>query len=231
MSTAPSHPGRPGRPPRLSRAEIVTAARRIIDEEGVAKLTMRRLAKEIGSTPMALYHHVRDKEELLLLLLEDYAGQAPRPSLPADPRERLLAAATAMRDLLARCPWLVEVLTADDLLAPSALWFVEQVVDAAIACGLSPEQAVHAYRSIWYYTAGELIVRATAARRRATDDRPTYRDQVFAGLDPAGLPRLAALGPRWAELTATDTYAAGLRALVDGLLSAGRAGTPYGNGE
>ncbi|MFG3246874.1 TetR/AcrR family transcriptional regulator [Streptomyces sp. NPDC048187] len=218
MSTASPRPGRPGRPPRLSRAEIVTTARRIVDEEGVGKLTMRRLAKELGSTPMALYHHVRDKEELLLLLLEDFAGRAARPRLPADPRERLLAAATAMRDLLAQCPWLVEVLTADDLLAPSALWFVEHVVDAAVECGLTPEQAVGAYRSIWYYTAGELVVRATAARRRATDTRPTYRDRVFADLDPASLPRLAALGPRWAELTAEDTYATGLRALVDGLL-------------
>ncbi|POX51469.1 TetR family transcriptional regulator, partial [Streptomyces sp. Ru71] len=222
---------RPGRPPRLSRAEIITAARRIIDEEGAGRLTMRRLAKEIGSTPMALYHHVRDKEELLLLLLEDFAGQAPRPSLPADPRERLIAAASAMRDLLAQCPWLVEVLTADDLFAPSALWFVEHIVDAAIACGLTPEQAVHAYRTVWYYTAGELVVRATAARRRATDERPTYRDQVFADLDRADLPRLAALGPRWAELTAQDTYAAGLRALVDGLLTAGGARTPYTSGE
>ncbi|CAL9569482.1 hypothetical protein SUDANB174_04765 [Streptomyces sp. enrichment culture] len=226
MPTPSPRPGRPGRPPRLSRAEIVTTARRIVDEEGVAKLTMRRLAREMDSTPMALYHHVRDKEELLLLLLEDFAAQAARPRLPDDPRERLLTAATAMRDLLTQCPWLVEVLTADDLLAPSALWYVEQVVDAAVDCGLTPEQAVRAYRSIWYYTAGELVVRAAAARRRAADARPTYRERVFADLDPAALPRLAALGPRWGELTAEDTCAVGLRALVDGLLPPHRTGAP-----
>ncbi|MCZ9344823.1 TetR/AcrR family transcriptional regulator, partial [Streptomyces sp. TRM76130] len=38
-----------GRPPRISREEIVEAARRIVDEGGVDRLTMRRLAAEVGS--------------------------------------------------------------------------------------------------------------------------------------------------------------------------------------
>ncbi|MGW3205177.1 TetR/AcrR family transcriptional regulator [Streptomyces sp. NPDC001135] len=216
---APRKP--PGRPARISRAEIIRTALRIVTEDGVDRLTMRRLASEIGSTPMALYHHVRDKEELLILLLDDYAARTlRRPSEPpADPRERVIAAATAIHEVLAACPWVVEVLTADDLMSTSALWFVEQMVDGLTDCGLSLEQAVHGYRTIWYYTAGEIVVRATAARRRTTDDRPTYRDRVFADLDPAELPRLAEVSSRWAPLTAEDTYAPGLRALLNGLLA------------
>ncbi|MFJ1730891.1 TetR/AcrR family transcriptional regulator [Streptomyces sp. NPDC088254] len=209
-----------GRPPRISREEVVTAARRIVDAEGVDRLTMRRLATEIGSTPMALYHHVRNKEELLVLLLDDYATRTlHRPELPAQPRERIVVAAATIHAALAACPWIVEVLTADDLMATSALWFVEQIVDGLVECGLSPEQAVHGYRAIWYYTAGEIVVRVTAARRRTDDDRPTYREQVFADLDPGELPRLAQVADHWAPLTAEDTYLDGLRALVDGLLA------------
>ncbi|WP_207939013.1 TetR/AcrR family transcriptional regulator [Actinomadura darangshiensis] len=215
----PSVPRRAaGRPPRISRTEIIDTARRIVDEEGVERLTMRRLAGEIGSTPMALYHHVRDKDELLLLLLDDYAARMMRkPGLPAEPRERVVVVAAAIRAVLAPCPWIAEVLTADDLMSESALWFVEQILDGLAECGLSPERAVHGYRAIWYYTAGEIIVRAAAARRRAGDDRPTYRDRVFAGLDGTELPRLAEVAPQWAPLTAQDTYLDGLRALVDGL--------------
>ncbi|MEU8431512.1 TetR/AcrR family transcriptional regulator [Streptomyces sp. NPDC029216] len=209
-----------GRPPRISREEIIETARRIVTDGGVDRLTMRRLASEVGSTPMALYHHVRDKEELLVLLLDDYAARTlRRPELPAHPRERVLVAATAVHEALAACPWIVEVLTADDLMSTSALWFVEQIVDGLVACGLSPDRAVHGYRAIWYYTAGEIVVRATAARRRADDDRPTYREQVFADLDPREVPRLAQVAERWAPLTAEDTYLDGLRALVDGLLA------------
>jgi len=213
-----------GRPPRISREEVVATARRIVDEDGVDRLTMRRLATEIGSTPMALYHHVRNKEELLLLLLDDHAARTlRRPEPPAaHPRERIIVAAAAIHEALAACPWIVEVLTADDLMSASALWFVEQIVDGLIECGLTPARAVQGYRAIWYYTAGEIVVRATATRRRAdaaADDRVTYRERVFADLDPDELPRLAQVADSWAPLTAEDTYLDGLRALVDGLLA------------
>ncbi|MFJ6016558.1 TetR/AcrR family transcriptional regulator [Streptomyces sp. NPDC092952] len=220
MPQPPAPHRSPGRPPRLSREEVIGTARRIVTEEGVDQLTMRRLATEVGSTPMALYHHVRNKEELLVLLLDDYAARAlRRPEPPADPRERVVGAAAAVHEALAACPWIVEVLTADDLMSASALWFVEQMVDGLVECGLSPERAVHGYRAIWYYTAGEIVVRATAARRRADDDRATYREQVFGGLDPDELPRLAEVADRWAPLTGDDTYMDGLRALVSGLLA------------
>ncbi|MEU6565175.1 TetR/AcrR family transcriptional regulator [Nocardia nova] len=210
---------RTGRPPRLSRAQIVAAARELIETHGVQALTMRRLATELGVTPMAVYHHVADRDALLLLLLEEVAAAAVRPSPPADPRERLIVAARAMHDILAPVPWITEVLTADDLLSPAALWYPEAILDAAMACGLDADRAVHAYRSIWYYTAGEILVRAAAERRRSRDDRPPFREQVFADIDAEQLPRLAAVADRWAELTAADTYEQGLRALVGGLLA------------
>lgn len=223
MDDMPRPSAQRGRPPRISRAEIIETARRVVEEEGVGRLTMRRLAAEVGSTPMALYHHVRDKEELLVLLLDDYAARMMRRpgEPPADPRERVVAMACAIRETLAGCPWIVEVLTADDLLSTSALWFVEQILDGLAECGLSPERAVHAYRAIWYYTAGEIIVRSASARRRAEDERPTYRERVFAEVDAAELPRLAEVAGRWLPLTAQDTYLDGLRALVAGLTRGG----------
>lgn len=55
--------------------------------------------------------------------------------------------------------------------------------------------------------------------RRREGGRPTYRGQVFANLDATRLPRLAALGEHWEELTARDTYDKGVRAIVHGLLT------------
>ncbi len=182
---------------------------------------MRRLATEIGSTPMALYHHARDKEELLVLLLDDHAARTlRRAGMPAEPRERIVTAA-AIHRALADCPWIVAVLTADDLMSAAALWFVEQIVDRFRACGLTPERAVHGYRAIWYYTAGEIVVPTAADRRRADDDRPTHREQVFTDLAPGELPRLAELADAWGPLTAEDTCLDGLRALVEGLTGRG----------
>ncbi|MFI7231818.1 TetR/AcrR family transcriptional regulator [Nonomuraea angiospora] len=208
---------RTGRPPKISRREIVTAALRVIEEDGTGALTMRRLAREVGSTAMALYHHVRDKEELLLLLLDDYAAAIPRPALPDEPRERMVAAAMAMHDAVSGCPWVVDILKADDLMSVGALWYPEQIVDAAVHAGLTIEEAVDAYRIIWHYTVGEIGGRA-AARRRREEGGPTYRERVFAELDAKEFPRLSTVAWRWEDLTARDTYAKGVRALVNGLL-------------
>lgn len=216
---------RTGRPPTTSRAQILIAARRLIDRDGWQRLTLRRLAAEIGVGTTTLYHHVRDKEDLFVQLLNDYADQVPRPSLPSAPRDRIVAAAIVIHDALATWPWAVEALTADDLLGESALWLVDTIVSGAIDCGCGTEQAVDLYRGIWYYTVGEILVRANAARRRADDNRPTYRDVVFSNLDASRLPHLAAIADRWPTLVSRDTYAQGLRAFVDGLLAA--SATPY----
>jgi hypothetical protein len=52
---------------------VVAAARTVIEQEGVDALSMRRVAEQLGSSPMALYRHVRDKDQLLVLLLDALA--------------------------------------------------------------------------------------------------------------------------------------------------------------
>jgi AcrR family transcriptional regulator len=219
MPRATAAQGRTGRPPRTSRAEILAGARQLVDRDGWDKLTIRRLAAEIGVGATTLYHHVRDKEDLLIQLLDYYADQIPRPSLPSDPRERIIVAATTMHDSLAAWPRVAEALTADDLVGQSALWMVDAMVGGAMDCGCTAEQAVDVYRSIWYYTVGEITVRANSARRRAIDERPVHRDAVYREIDGAELPALAAVGENWAELAARNTYPQGLRAFVTGLLA------------
>jgi AcrR family transcriptional regulator len=209
-----------GRPPRTSREEILAGARELIDRDGWEQLTIRRLAAEIGTSPATVYYHVRDKDDLLVQLLNHYADQIPHPDLPGDPRERVAVTATLMHDVLAARPWIAEILTADDLLGDAALWLVEAVLDGAIEAGATPEAAVRLYRHIWYYTAGEILIRARRTRRHDQRDGPAYRDRAFARLDPAAYPRLSSLADRWPDLTSEDTYAHGLRALIDGLLPA-----------
>ncbi|WP_280261396.1 TetR/AcrR family transcriptional regulator [Nocardia wallacei] len=210
-----------GRPPRLSLEAIIAAADRILEAEGPDKLSMRRLANELGSAPMTLYYHVRDKDELLLLVLEAHARHIPHPDLPDDPRERLLATAVLLYELLAERAWIVEVLTADDLFAPAALWFVENMIGAAIEYGCTPEEAVDIYRTIWYYIVGNLMIRVNSGRRRDRTDEPVYRDQAFADAATGSYPHLAAVADRWDQLTTRPSHRLGLTAIVDGLLRGG----------
>ncbi|WP_314219548.1 TetR/AcrR family transcriptional regulator [Streptomyces zaehneri] len=228
MPRPPAPHGRTGRPPVTSRTQILTAARLLIDRDGWEKLTIRRLAAELGIGATTLYHHFQNKEDLLVLLLNHYIDQIERPSLPGDPRERIVAAATAMHDALAAWPWAAEILTVDGfvgLLDESALWMVEAMVSGAGDHGCTPARAVEVFRSIWYYTVGEILVRAHSVGRQADDQRALTRETSFDHLDAYQVPYLAAIGGQWAALAARDTYSQGLRALVDGLLA--QSGAPH----
>ncbi|MFI5907980.1 TetR/AcrR family transcriptional regulator [Dactylosporangium sp. NPDC051541] len=202
---------RTGRPPRTSKAEILAAARRLIDRDGWEKLTIRRLAAEAGVGTMTLYHHVRDREDLLVQLLNQHVEDLPRPQLPAVPRDRIVAAALAMRDALAAWPWAADVVTTDGFVArlsDGALWMVEAIVAGAADAGCAPERSVDVFRHLWYYTVGEVLVRARSTRTPFTGP-----------FTAAGTPHLAAIGDAWPRLAARDIYPEGLRAFVDSLLA------------
>ncbi|MGW5865970.1 TetR/AcrR family transcriptional regulator [Streptomyces sp. NPDC055239] len=211
-----------GRPSRIDLDTIVGVARRILQEEGVAALSMRKVAKEVGTTPMALYHHVRDKDELLMLTLSGTADLVPRPELPDDPRERLLAVSVHMHGTLARLPWVVEVLSLGDLTDKGALWMVEEIVDCSLACGLDQSQAIAAYRTIWHCVYGDLVFRQAMARRADEPDRGRYFPGMLTAEDADELPHLTALADRWLELTAEYDVSTQLGAVIDGLLGQAR---------
>ncbi|WP_235735247.1 TetR/AcrR family transcriptional regulator [Nocardioides alcanivorans] len=228
MPRSNASPGRTGRPPRTSRSDVLAAARLIIERDGWEKLTVRRLAGEIGVSPMTIYHHIEDRGDLLVQLVNDQLARTPTPEFPEDPRDRIVAAGVAGRDALAAQPWIAEVVTTDGFLSRlggTSIWMVEAIVSGALASGCTAEQAILVFRNTWYFTVGEILVRANTRTRRA-DAGATASAAIFSHPDPsvsdhdaAELPGLAAVGKHWVEVSARDTFAEGLAALVDGLLS------------
>ncbi|MBV8933156.1 MAG: TetR/AcrR family transcriptional regulator [Kutzneria sp.] len=208
---------RPGRPARLSRDAIVGVAERIVTAEGVAALTIRRVATELDSSPMAIYRHVRDKGELLALLLDRAAARVARPRLPASPRRRLLTLWRLLHDQLAEQPWVVEALARSDLMGSSIVWLLEAILAAFVACGLTPSQSLDAYRAVWRYTVGTLTLRHGAIRTPEGQRKPSFRREVLAAADPHSAPTVAGLAESWDR--PWPDYESGLTALLDGLLA------------
>ncbi len=197
---------------------MVAAARGIVERDGIDALTMRAVATELGSSPMAIYRHVRDKDQLLVLLLDELAAEIPNPRLSRDPRIRLHQACRTMRDGLAQYPWVVDVLARGDLIAPNILWLLEEIVAGFAACGLAEAEAADGYRAVWQFTVGELIIQRGVART-ASLGRAPFVVEVLMNVDPRKLPTLAALRPHWVPARGKDSYDTGLTALLDGLIS------------
>jgi AcrR family transcriptional regulator len=205
---------RPGRPAILDHEAVLDAAELLLHREGAGALTMRRLAQQLGVSPMALYRHVGSKDELLLSLIDRLAAQLVYPPLPADPRARIVVLWNTLYDGLATNPWLAEVLSRRRLMAPSVLGAVEEIHASLIAAGLELSEAVRAYRMIWEFTLGALLVRAGMKR-----ERPSVQEALRGAPDPERYPTLAAAAARWRTAHGHDTYATDLQAILDALLA------------
>ena len=102
----PDRPSRRRREP-ISREAIVTAAIDLLDREGLAALSMRRLAEELGTGAASLYWHVGSKDGLLDLVFDELIGEEQVPD--ADPsrwQEQLKDIARAQRRVSLRHPYL-----------------------------------------------------------------------------------------------------------------------------
>lgn len=218
---SPSSGSRGGRPPQISRERIVTRAREVIEGEGIGALTMRRLARDLGVSPMGLYHHVRDKGELLVLVLDAQVDEIALMEPDPDPRTRVLDYAVTIRGVLDARPWILEVITPGDLFAQRVLPVVDAMLAGLQECGLDPEAALDAYRSVWFLIVGELTVRHAAARRQAAGEVSSFGARTMAAVDPERLPTLAHAVSAFPRSRERYDARAALAALIDGRIAAG----------
>jgi hypothetical protein len=110
------------RRPRLTRERVVAEALAVIAQDGVQALTMRSLAARLGVVPGALYHHVRNKQQLQDLVLDNVLAEVQvdlDPSLPWTEQLKLLA--QQLRQVLEDHPGVAGILKTRDPLGPHSL--------------------------------------------------------------------------------------------------------------
>lgn len=128
---------RRGPRPGLSVERIVRTAIEIADRDGLADVTMRRLAESLGVGPMAIYTYVPGKTELIELMLDTLYGAMPRsPWAGGDWRERLAQVARDNRALYDAHPWAARISTSRPPLGPGLMAKYEHELGALADSGL-----------------------------------------------------------------------------------------------
>ena len=174
----------------LTRAEIVDAAQTMLAEQGLAGLTMRRLAQGLGVQPGALYHHIASKQDLLAAVAEQILDRAQISAEdPARAADEIRAALLPIRDS-AEVISFVNAFRPDEIGPFRAL---EQMFK------LPPQQARWAARTLIHYVLGAVAEEQNQAElvraRIATDVRdPDASAEAFrfgVSAIPLGLPQPA----------------------------------------
>jgi AcrR family transcriptional regulator len=211
--------------PRLAPGRIVTAAIAVADAEGLAGLSMRRVATEIGVATMSLYRHVADKDDLLLKMMDAAFGECRFPAhRPEGWRGQLELAARTLWAMFQRHPWLAPALsvTRPQPIA-RGLACAEWVLSALDGRGLDPSTMLTIYITLVNYVRGtavnlELEADAEAASGLNSDEWLDTQGPAMRAIVEAG--RFSV----FARVTATDydfnletLFEFGLQRLLDGL--------------
>ncbi|MGW2371562.1 MULTISPECIES: TetR/AcrR family transcriptional regulator [Kitasatospora] len=212
----------------LGRERIVAVAVRVADTEGLAALSMRRVATELGVATMSLYRHVPGKDELLRLMVDQVFGEQPFPGAPAPHWRAGLEEVSRLQWRIYRShPWLASTMSfTRPVLAPDAALHTERAMAALAGLGLSGEEMAQAAVSLAAFTCGLAVHFEREAQ--AEQDSGVSADEWMDGLiaedhdllmaDPERFPMFDALnrGPE-IDLSLDALFEFGLARMLDGL--------------
>lgn len=135
----------------LSVDRVVAAAVDAVRRDGVDAFTMRGLAGELGVTPMAIYHHVPGKDELLARVGDRILGELDAAADGGHWRDALATLATGLRDRLRLYPGVARYLLASGPMLPEAAQLAERSVRHLQAAGFSIPDATRVVTVVFGY--------------------------------------------------------------------------------
>lgn len=172
-----SSPGRKSRAP-LDQRRVVDAAIVIADEGDLESLSMRRLAESLGVTPMALYKHVANREELIDLMVDAIVEMIPAPTAEHEWKSRLRSRILGARAAMIEHPWAQGAIESRTQASPLVLGYMDSLMEIMFEGGLSADLVHHAMHALstrmWGFTRDVLPT-------PATPEDPEEREEAMAG--------------------------------------------------
>jgi AcrR family transcriptional regulator len=212
----------------LTLDRIVSTAIDLVDREGLDALSMRRLGTELNAGATTLYWHVKNKDELLDLALDQVFAEveAPDPSLPW--REQLRELAHGLRRLLLRHRNLIMVIASRPTTGPNAVGAIDLLFGVVRRGGFPDDEVVQASLAVLNYVSGYAVLEAAslaqfgpsadeATVRRALQDNIVRTMDFIVSLPKDQYPNVVLLGRHLVTADDDTRFSYGLERMLDGL--------------
>lgn len=138
----------------LSRDRVLRGAIAVADAGGIAALTIRTLAAELGVKPMSVYHYVANKDEILDGIVDLVFSEFELPAPGGNWRKQMRRRADSAREVLRRHPWATVLLQSRLNAGPATLRHHNAVIGTLRGAGFTVEQTAHAFALIDSYLYG-----------------------------------------------------------------------------
>jgi AcrR family transcriptional regulator len=204
---------------RVTRDRIIRTALRIMDEEGLEAVTMRRVGRSLGCEAMSLYNHVQDKEDILDGICEAVLAEFTVPDATTW-EEGIRAGAREYRRLLLAHPTVLTLMSErrKPFTNPDSLRAYEFALGAFRSAGLSPDEAVMTFHVFGGFILGFVTMELGLMVGGSDDEDQALAHQEMGRLAAsAGLTHLQEALPRFAECDVEAQFEFGLDLLVEGL--------------
>jgi AcrR family transcriptional regulator len=220
-----------GPKPGLSLERIVEAAVKVAESEGIAAVSMSRVATELGSSAMALYRYVAAKDELLELMVDAAAGEllstVPEPA--ESWRGGLSRWAWTYHDVLRRHSWVLRIPISGPPITPNQTAWLEHGLATLRETGLHEGEKMGVILLIAGYVRNEATLAAdleAAAAASGKEFMPTWGQLIARLTDPERFPALHAAiasGIFDQDDDPDEDFAFGLERVLDGIEALMRA--------
>ena len=210
----------------LTRDRVLSEALVLLDRDGLEALNMRGLAKHLGVTPMALYNHVSNKEDLLHGIAATVIEQLRFEYDEPDWQEQIRACFRDLRQACLAHPGLVRLVETAEVLPASIFRPMELTLAALQRASIGPEDALRAYFLLTNFTIGQVSYQIRGPFRGVDPTEAIRQGRLSAVTFPASA---AAAEP--AALRGWDFEAAfefGLTVILSGLTCVARPSGPGG---
>jgi AcrR family transcriptional regulator len=180
-------PGRRGPKRTLSVSAIGAAAVGIADADGLGAVSMATVAKELGTTAMALYRYVESRQELEAVMVDVAVGPPPEVNPRAGWRRQLFEWAWDDASRLAAHPWVLEIRPGSPPVSPNLLAWTDAGMQIVLRSGLAEQAAASSLLMVDGYVRSHLMLGlqfsdAEASRQWGARLREVVTPEAFPGL-------------------------------------------------
>jgi AcrR family transcriptional regulator len=198
---------------KFTRVQLQAAALALVDEQGLAALSMRTLAGALGTGPMTLYNYVKDRDDLDALVVEAVLAEISRPRSRGDWQHDVRAIVEATWRTVRRHPNVIPLILTRRTLHETTLDWAEGLLDALARGGRSGTELLIAFRTVSGFVMGLAQAQLAGPLSTATDS-DVARAQA---LPPERYPRLIEIAKAATKLGADREFRAGLDIVMAGL--------------
>jgi AcrR family transcriptional regulator len=207
----------------LTRERIVAAGIAIADQEGLARVSVRRIAAQLDASPMSLYHYVRSKRDLLNLMLDAANANFGWPAKTiADWRGVLCHFAWESRFCLKQHPWVNQLRAADPEYGPESIRILEWLLTSLSKVGLDVRTAIRVIGVLFVFVNGFVAAESagstagTRPGRRPSVNQPNFAKAVLA---TGNYPQVKRFIEMTAEIPDDQGFERALNLILNGVAS------------